>query len=409
MRVRDGWPLVWSLALAQLVSWGSIYYSFSLFVGDMEAELGWGRPALNGALSLGLMASGLAAYPVGAWIDRHGGRAVMTAGSLLGAALLLAWSQIHSLVGFYLLWLGLGLALSATLYDPVFAVVTRRFPHSYRTRITALTLIGGFASTVFIPLTKLFIDTLGWRHALVALALCNILICLPIHFWLLDDRGPGAEAPSEPGPSVVELKRIGEEAMRRALRHRVFWSLAICFTAYYATFSAMTFHLIPLLGERGVAGDIIVATYATIGPAQVAGRIIVFSLRRVLSSANAGRLAFAALPVSVLILLAFPGETPALFAFAILYGLGNGVVTVVRGTAVPDLMWREGYGAINGALALPSNVARAVAPFGAAWIWSISNAYPPVLWMIFFGAIAAAAGFWLAASWGRVAVPPRGE
>src|SRR5262249_37796615 len=167
MRVRDGWPLVWSLALAQLVSWGSIYYSFSLFVGDMEAELGWGRPALNGALSLGLMASGLAAYPVGAWIDRHGGRAVMTAGSLLGAALLLAWSQIHSLVGFYLLWLGLGLALSATLYDPVFAVVTRRFPHSYRTRITALTLIGGFASTVFIPLTKLFIDTLGWRHALV--------------------------------------------------------------------------------------------------------------------------------------------------------------------------------------------------------------------------------------------------
>ncbi len=185
--MNRGWPLVWALAAAQLVSWGSIYYSFSLFVVPMESELGWSRAALNGALSLGLFISGLVAYPIGARIDRHGGRAVMALGSLVGAVLFAAWSRVDSLALFYAIWLGLGLALAATLYEPVFAVVTRAFPGDYRTRITALTLVGGFASTVFIPLTQLFIDQLGWRGALVALGVCNALIALPVHALLLRD------------------------------------------------------------------------------------------------------------------------------------------------------------------------------------------------------------------------------
>src|SRR5229473_8514713 len=119
-----GWPLVGALAVAQLVSWGSIYYGFSLFVVPMEAELGWSRTALNGALSLGLLMSGLFAYPVGSWIDRRGGRALMTFGSLIGAGLLLVWSQVESLAIFYAIWIGLGLSMAATLYEPVFAVLT---------------------------------------------------------------------------------------------------------------------------------------------------------------------------------------------------------------------------------------------------------------------------------------------
>jgi MFS family permease len=108
--MNRGWPLVWALSAAQLVSWGSIYYSFSLCVVPMENELGWSRASLNGALSLGLLASGLVAYPIGARIDRHGGRAVMTLGSLAGMVLFLAWSRVDSLALFYAIWLGLGLA-----------------------------------------------------------------------------------------------------------------------------------------------------------------------------------------------------------------------------------------------------------------------------------------------------------
>lgn len=393
--MRNDWPLIWALALAQLVSWGAIYYGFSLFVVPMEAELHWDRTSINGALSLGLLVSGLAAYPVGTWIDRRGGRLVMSLGSAVGAALLAAWCFVEDLAVFYAIWIGLGLAMATTLYDPVFVVLTRRFPRDYRTRITALTLIGGFASTVFIPLTQVFVDWLGWRHALIALALCNLAICLPVHALLLRDRqSPDKEeAPPQPGD-----RRLEDAALRRALRHPVFWSLALCLTAYYATFSAMTFHLIPLLTERGASSAVIVSAYATIGPAQVAGRIVLLAFPGGFSTAVAGRIALLALPSSMLLLIFFPSSTVALFAFAALYGAGNGVLTIVRGTAVPDLMWREGYGAINGALALPANIAKAAAPFGAALIWSFSGGYDAVLWSIFAGAVLAALAWWYAAA-----------
>ena len=392
--MKNGWPLIGALAVAQLVSWGAIYYGFSLFVVPMEAELHWDRTAINGALSLGLLVSGFAAYPVGSWIDRRGGRLIMSLGSAIGTVLLAAWCFVENIVAFYAIWIGLGIAMAATLYDPVFVVLTRSFPRDYRRRITVLTLVGGFASTVFIPLTKIFIDWLGWRHALIALALCNLLISLPVHaLWLRDRHRPESGAPA----ASKESAGIEDAALRRAFRHPVFWSLAFCLTAYYATFSAMTFHIIPLLTERGASSSVIVAAYATIGPAQVAGRIVLLMFPGGFSTAVAGRIALLALPSSMLCLIYFPSSTVALFVFAGLYGAGNGVLTIVRGTAVPDLMWREGYGAINGALALPANVAKAAAPFGAALIWSISGGYDAVLWSIFAGAVLAALAWWYAA------------
>ncbi len=387
-----GWPLVSALAIAQVVSWGSIYYSFSLFVVPMEQDLGWSREWLNGALSLGLFASGLFAYPVGALIDRGYARVIMAAGSLLGALLLAAWSRVENAALFYLIWLGLGVALAATLYEPVFAVLTRRFPESYPTRITALTLAGGFASTVFIPLTQLFIDRLGWRGALLALALCNFALALPVHALLLGEKraDAGARAQDE------TARALDRAAVRRALRHPVFWALALCFTAYYTNFAAVTFHIIPLLTERHVPMAITVAAIAVVGPAQVAGRIVLLALGRRLSAALAGRIAFIAFPASVALLMALPGSESGLFAFAALYGAANGVITIVRGMAVPELLGREAYGAINGALSLPANVARAAAPFGAALLWTASGGYGPVLWAILGGGVIAAAAFWYA-------------
>lgn len=182
----------WALAVAQLVSWGSIYYAFSLFVVPMEGAMGLSRTATNAALSVGLLISGLAAYPVGKWIDHGHGRRVMVCGTLLAVAMLTLWSQAHSLVTLFVVWIGLGVAMAATLYDPVFAVITRDFPGSFRTKITLVTLVAGFASTVFIPLTQVLIDLLQWRDALLALAGFNLAICLPIHVFAI-----GRDAPRE--------------------------------------------------------------------------------------------------------------------------------------------------------------------------------------------------------------------
>ncbi len=396
-RPGTAWLLIVALAIGQVCSWGSIYYSFSLFVVPMETELGWSRTALNGAIAVGLLVSGVCAYPAGRWIDAHGGRGLMAAGSMIAAALLAAWSRVGSLPAFYAIWAGLGFAMAATLYEPVFAVLAHRFPNSYRSRITALTLIGGFASTAFIPLTGFFIARLGWRDALLALAIVNLMVCLPIHAIGLSDGGARQADRSDRSARHA----ASSAAVRRALRYPVFWCLLVCFVAYYSTFSALTFHVIPLLIERGIPMTTIIAAVAVVGPAQVSGRLVVFALGRRVATATVGRIAVLGFPAAILLLLAIPNSIPVVFGFAALYGTANGIMTIMRGTAVPDLLWREGYGAINGALALPATLSQAAAPFVAALIWSRAGGYDAVLWVILAGSCLAALGFWSAVAASR--------
>jgi MFS family permease len=198
--------LVGWLSVPQLITWGSVFYTFALLMEPLERELGLSRAQSSLAFSLALLAEGLLAYPVGRWIDRGHERALMTGGSLLVALCLLLHSFVTSVTGFYAVWLVLGAALAATLYNPVFAVVTRRFPHDFRRAIITLTFLGGLASTVFIPLSAWLIATLGWRHALWVLAALHLLVCAPLHFWLLQGAPRRErEASSHLGPP----ERIG--------------------------------------------------------------------------------------------------------------------------------------------------------------------------------------------------------
>jgi predicted MFS family arabinose efflux permease len=385
-----GWTAIAAIAAAQVVSWGSIYYTFSLFVGPMERDLGWDRATLNGALSLGLLMAGLASMPFGAGIDRGKARLVMSACSLAAALLFWLWSGVHSVTAFYLLWAGLGVTMAGTLYEPAFAVITRRFPLTYRNRIAAVTLAGGFASTVFIPLGQFFIETLGWRDALVALGLCNLLVALPVHLFAVGDgNGRNDAPPAAPPPGTLA----------RALRRPAFWGLAVAWVVYSGAFSAVTFHLVPLLSERGFAMAAIVGIFALIGPAQVAGRIVLLALGRRLGTALAGQIVFVAFPLSLLPLI-WHGPLWSLVAFALLYGAANGIMTIVRGAIVPELLGREGYGAISGAISMPSMIAKAGAPLGAALLWQWAG-YDAVLWTVLAGGVVAALGFRFAVGTGR--------
>jgi MFS family permease len=380
------WAPVAALSVAQLVSWGCLTYAFSLMVLPMEAELGWRRADITGALSAGLLSAGLLAYPIGAWIDRHGGRLVMGVGSGLAVALLAAWSQVHSLWAFYLIWIGLGAASAACLYEPVFAVLTRLFPASFRAKITVVTLVGGFASTLFIPLVQVLIEALGWRDTLLVLAGLVALVCVPVH--VLSLRHDWVPALPASGGTV-------NGAVRLAMRRRAFWGLMLCFTAYYGGFAAMTFHMVPILTERGSGGaGIMILTL--IGPAQVAGRAMLLALGRRVRTAWLGQGVTLLFTAAVGLLLAAPASPVAMVAFALGFGVANGLMTILRGTAVPDLLGRHDYGAINGALSAPVMVVRAAAPVAAALLWSVSGSYEVLLWVIAAGGILAFAGFRLA-------------
>jgi MFS family permease len=387
-----GHRATWALAIAQLVSWGSVYYAFSLFVVPMERAMGWSRTDTNAALSLGLLVSGLAAYPIGIWIDHGHGRKIMMAGSVLSTAMLLLWSQAHALATLFVVWIGLGVSMAATLYDPVFAVVTRDYPSSFRTKITLITLVAGFASTVFIPLTHGFVDWFGWRGALFALAAVNITISLPIHASAIKRNG----VTDATAGHKARLKIANIASTQRALRTPTFWALVVCFTAYYATFAALTFHLVPLMLARKVPAGWLLTTMAIIGPAQVAARALWFAAGRSVRPAVIGLIVTAAFPVSVLVLL-YAGASPyLLILFALVYGGANGMMTILRGTIVQDVMWTEGYGAISGLLSVPSNIAKGIAPISAAALWTIQRDYTLVEWVILGVSLVSTAAFLIA-------------
>lgn len=384
---------VTGLGIGQVCSWGSLYYSFPLIAEAMGHELGWSKTMLYGAATLGLALAGLAAYPIGAAIDRGHGRWIMTAGSVFAGLLLVFWSQVDDIVFFYIAVAGVGALQAATLYDPAFAVIARRSgPAHARSGITALTLWGGFASTVFIPLVQFLLDTMGWRDALLVLAAINILVCAGCYWSVID---PNADAPQRPARDAPPLS--GRAAVAWAMRQPVFWALAVAFTAYSAAFSAFTFHLYPLLIEKGFDTASVVAAMTLIGPAQVAGRIGIWVFARHAPVRLIGSVTVAVFPLALVALDILPPSFLLIAMVALLYGCANGIVTIVRGLSVPEMLTREAYGAVNGAMSAPSTVSRALAPLAGAMIWSMSGSYDAVLFSIVIMTVVVAAGFWLAA------------
>src|SRR5919199_6969011 len=183
-----GWILVAALGFTETISWGVLNYAFTVYLAPMEAELGWSRGDMSGAFSLSLLLAGLAAVPVGRWLDRHGPRLLMTLGSIAGPLLVLAWSRVDSLPHFYLIWALIGVTMSVALYDPAFATVAVWFER-YRVRaLTAITLMAGFASTIFIPLAGWLVQLQGWRASLVTLAIILAAGTIAPHALLLRRR-----------------------------------------------------------------------------------------------------------------------------------------------------------------------------------------------------------------------------
>ena len=390
MSTRHPWRIVWALAVTEIISYGTLYYAFSVLLVPMETELGWSRSTLVGAFSVGMLTAGLAAWPAGLLIDRFGGRRLMGIGSLAAGALLAVLASVHSVVTFYLVWAALGVAMSAILYEPAFAVIYQNFREDGRKAVTALTLAAGFSSTIFWPLTQVFVDGLGWRGTLVALALLNLLVCFPLHALVLPPtRGASPPRSKHPAPAARGS---------RLLASRTFWLLAMAFTANMLAFSALSVHLLPLLTERGLPTALAVTLAALVGPMQVAGRVVEYALGKHVSIVRSGMVALVLLPLAMLLLL-FAGASPWLVGAALLlYGASNGVMTIVRAAVPAELFERSRYGAISGALQTPVVIVRAAAPIVASWLWTPAQGYALLLWALAASSALAAVSF-------RAAIP----
>ncbi|MBC7860583.1 MAG: MFS transporter [Burkholderiaceae bacterium] len=348
------------LAVTQVLSWGSIYYAISVLAPEIQRELGWRSDLVYGAFSWSLLIAGLCATHIGAWLDRVGGRAVMGAGSLLAGAGLIVLSRTHTLFLYWLAWSMLGLAMAMVLYEAAFAAINREFGYAARGIISKVTLLGGFASTVFWPLTLKLNGLIGWRDTYLLYGLVQLFLCAPLHGLL----GVRTRAPSD--KTVHGERATPGYTLAQAVAHPVFWRLAAAFAANSLVGSALAVHLIPLLHKLGHPVAAIVVFAALFGPMQVLGRIGEMLFASSVRPQSVGMLAFGALPAALLALILAGERQWAVAAFCLLYGLSNGILTIVRGTVPQALFGREHYGAISGALAGPSLVARAAGPLAVA-------------------------------------------
>jgi sugar phosphate permease len=382
------------LGIGQIISWGTLFYAFPLIAGPMAAELGVDKPQIYGAATFGLLMAGVASYPIGNLIDRGHGRAIMASGAVLGGLLLAAWSQVHSLAWFYVVFGAIGITQAMTLYDPSFAVVARRFGAGARSGITALTLWGGFAATVFVPITQFLMDRIGWRPALLVLAAITLIGSGGLNLWVIDPRRDAVDPADQARPVMS-----GRAVTAWALRQKVFWLLSLAITLYFAVGAGLTYHWYPIFLERGFDTAGAVAGMAIIGPAQVAGRIAIWVFARQRPVKFIGRATFIVFPLALLLLLLAPADFAWLALFATIFGAANGIITIVRGLALREMLTPESYGTLNGLLGVPTTIARAFAPLGAAWLWAIAGGYDAVLIASIVCAVLVAILFWAA---GRV-------
>jgi predicted MFS family arabinose efflux permease len=364
--------LIPSLGLTQIVAWGSMFYAYGVLMQPMQDELGLSKPVIVGAYSIALLISGLFSMSAGSIIDRIGGRLLMGAGALLAALMLACLSQMQGPIGLYLAWAGIGMAMSATLYQPAFAVITQVYGSDYRRAITHLTLFGGFASTVFWPLTQILLQHVGWRETWLIYAAANLLVCLPIHASLPKGRGPARDT----APARAE---IASRSVAAVLREPVFYLVTAAVTLNALVFAAMSLHMIPVLQAHGIPAAQAAWVGALVGPMQVLGRVLETTVGKRASTRQVGMIAITLLPLSLLLLFASGQWLPVYVAFAALYGIGNGVMTIVRGALPAELYGRTAYGAISGAMATPVQIAVAAGPFVASLLYSVGNGYPGTL------------------------------
>lgn len=371
MNRNDPWKIVYLLAFTQIVSWGSLYYAFAIVAPDIQRELGWRTEIVFGAFSWSLLIAGLASTPAGVLIDRFGGRPVMGVGSLISGIGMIGIGMAHSVALYFAAWTAVGAGMAMVLYEAAFATINREFLLNARKGISVLTLFGGLASTVFWPLTLKLNGMVGWRDTYVVYGVVHLAMCAPMHAML---------ATSMRRKRVEGIAQAARNyTLHEAVRDPAFWKLAFAFSTNMFVFSAMSVHLIPMLQRFGHSATTAVLVAALIGPMQVAGRIGEMTFARHMRPQNVGKLTFAFLPAGLLALLFLGEHQFAVAAFCIFYGVSNGVLTIVRGTVPQTLFGRENYGAISGALAGPSLLAKAAGPLAAA---AIVEANSSPVWLL---------------------------
>lgn len=360
---------VWTIGAGQCVSWGVLYYAFSVWLVPVERDLGAERWLVTGAFSSALLVSAVAAPTIGLLTDRGRGPAVMQAGGLIAAGLLGLWAAAPSLWMSYLVWSALGFCMAAVLYEPAFAMVGRAIDDG-RDRLRAvgtITVLGGLASTVFLPFAAWLVDRFGWRVSVCGLALCLAGVTTAVYWSALRKLPTRATSThalrSEDAQLIDSPIRRGEVAIRRL-------SLTFAFASFAS--SALVTNLVPALLERGLSATTAATFAGLFGVMQLPGRVLLMNGGGVLSPTRLVWVSLGLQVAGLVTLLSTRSSLPVALAVA-LFACGSGLATIARPHLVVEFYGPKRAGHLNGTIARAQHFARAAGPVSGAALSAVGG------------------------------------
>jgi len=372
LRLSRDAQTVWLLGLTQVIGYGTLYYSFSIVAADAARDFGKTQSWFFGVFSAALVAGGLIMPFAGRGFDRFGAARLMVLGSALCGVALVFVALAPNAVVFVAAMIAVQVLASMVLYDSAFTSLVQLEPRGGQRRIMLLTLIAGFASSVFWPVTSWLDAAFGWRATYVIFAGLNLFICVPVHVllsrWSRQRIGSGSRAHHGGGPVEERPATVPPEQARRLL-----WLIATGFALSGITLSAVISQMVPMLHALGF-GAAALGVSTLFGPAQVVVRFtnIMFGSRR--HPLTITILAMALLPLAFLIVAATAPQIAGAVVFAILVGMASGLKSILQGTLPLALFGSRGYGARQGLMSALRYVLAAIAPFTFAWIAEMSSA-----------------------------------
>lgn len=378
-----GWILVVTLGVTTTISYGTTYYLFGVLVVPVNHAFGWSRASLSGAYALGTVLAGLLGVPIGRVVDRHGARALMTAGSALTGLMLFGLANVHALWQFYALWAGgFALANGLTFYTVTFVVVANWFERRRGAAFALLTLLGGLASPTFIPLAGALIPRLGWRGTLVVLALVQWGIALPLHALVVrrrpEDRGlrPDGDAHVS-GPASTPMTGL---SLGSALRRTAFWTLTAAYALAILASTVLLVHSVAYLIGCGYDAVLAAGIVGVVGLASLPGRFILNLLSDRVGPQRLLGLCLVAQAAGVTLLL--HGATLGwLAAYVLVYGAAFGAISPLRASVMADHFGRRAYGAITAVQGVPIALAGGLGPLAAGWLYDRLGNYGLAFWL----------------------------
>lgn len=370
--------LIFGLGVAQLIGWGALVHMFSAFIKPIQDEFGWTTTEITGALTLSLFIGDLVAILVGDWIDKRGPHAVMTFGAVLGALLIAAWSQINELWQLYAVAAGMGFAFATTLGNNASTVITANIA-DYRRSMMLVTFLSGLAQSVMIPLAGFLSAGYGWRNALLIVAFMEFFGSACMSAYVL--RGTvGSRQIRRDAPAKRDT---GPSPLSRAIRRQSFWTLSFACAIHWYVGSFHSVHILPLAHERGIPVESALMIMAVSGPASVLGRMALYFFDISTSARSTGRIVFPMTVVSLLVLIwSKDAGLWGMIFYSVLMGATNGIVVIVRQTAIAEIFGIVGFGAIAGAITTVAIVPRTASPLANSWLRDLFGSYEPLLWVL---------------------------